>query len=264
MTRATGCTNPSQAAGVAAEGFRWELARPDGEIAFREAGHARDVVLLHGLGMSSAYFARLAKALHAGGCSPIAPDVPGLSRGSSRANWRLHFDLVTRWADRVGIVGAAWVGHSLGCNLVARIATQRPDLVRCAALIAPLAPGIQFLQVRSLALLMHDALRETRESVGYAVRGAFDTGLLDYWRTFREYAPMLRDPAAIAPGALIIAGTDDPFRNPNWPAVQVPGAHGCHVTHATETATALLPWIARGGRSSDPEAVKGAAQLVHR
>ncbi|MFZ2492124.1 MAG: alpha/beta fold hydrolase [Thermoanaerobaculia bacterium] len=249
MPRAAGVGRTSPEPGAASEAFRWELVRPQGEIAFREAGRARDVVLLHGLGMSSAYFARLAKALHTGGCSPIAPDVPGLSRGSSSASWRQHFDLVTRWADSVGISSAAWVGHSLGCNLVARIANQRPDLVRCAALIAPLTPGRHFLRLRSFALLMHDALRETRESFGFAVLGALDTGLIRCWRTFREYQPTLGDPAEIAPGALIIAGANDPFRDPNWPAVQVPGAHGCHITHPSETASALLPWLTRDHHS---------------
>jgi pimeloyl-ACP methyl ester carboxylesterase len=57
--------------------FSWGISGFTSGIAHRQAGQRRDIVLVHGLGMSSAYFVRLARELFDRGWNPIAPDIPG-------------------------------------------------------------------------------------------------------------------------------------------------------------------------------------------
>src|SRR5260370_17997178 len=65
------------------EGFSWVPSGVTSGIVHREAGRARDVVLIHGLGMSSAYFDKFARALFNRGRSPIAPDLPGFGESDN-------------------------------------------------------------------------------------------------------------------------------------------------------------------------------------
>ena len=112
--------------------FAWPIRGWHEGIAHREAGRWRDVVLLHGLGMSSAYFARFARALFDRGWSPVAPDLRGFGESSDGppASPNDHAIQLAAWADAIGIRNAVWVGHSIGCNVVAHLSTARPDLVR--------------------------------------------------------------------------------------------------------------------------------------
>jgi pimeloyl-ACP methyl ester carboxylesterase len=92
--------------------FAWGLAGFNGGIAHREAGHARDVVLIHGLGMSSAYFVRFARALFDRGMSPIAPDLPGFGKSANARAMtpREHAERLAAWADEVHV--GMWSGSA--------------------------------------------------------------------------------------------------------------------------------------------------------
>jgi pimeloyl-ACP methyl ester carboxylesterase len=94
--------------------FGWGVAGWTEGIAHRQAGHRRDVVLVHGLGMSSAYFVRFARALYDRGFDPIAPDLPGFgeSVNASPADPATHARQLAAWAERIGIRDALWIGHS--------------------------------------------------------------------------------------------------------------------------------------------------------
>src|SRR5207253_2889448 len=112
--------------------FRWGIAGWHEGIAWREAGRARDTVLVHGLGMSSAYFRDFARELFAAGRDPVAPDLRGFGHSENAAAMspEQHAAELAAWADHAGIRHAQWIGHSTGCAVIAALAVLRPDLVR--------------------------------------------------------------------------------------------------------------------------------------
>src|SRR6185295_14941358 len=62
--------------------FSWAFGGLVGGVAFREAGRRRDIVLVHGLGMSSAYFRPLARALFDRGFDAVGVDLPGFGEST--------------------------------------------------------------------------------------------------------------------------------------------------------------------------------------
>lgn len=226
--------------------FAWRVVRPPEGLAYRESGGRHDVVLLHGLGMSSSYFAALARELGRRGYGAVAPDVPGFGRSAQIAGStpEEHSRVLAQWADRLGISGATWVGHSLGCNLVLRVAAARPDLVKRTALIGLVAQQRKLFSLRLIFCFARDAFHENGATYRFALRGMHQAGLLRWWNTWRHYLPELSAPPTFADGSLVIAGAHDPFTDRTQTrAVEVPGAHGCHVTHPRETAAVLANWM---------------------
>ena len=218
--------------------FSWALAGWSGGVAYRQAGRAPNVVLVHGLGMSSSYFVRLAEALFDLGLSPIAPDLPGFGESvDGRASSpKEHADLLAVWADMSGIEDAIWVGHSTGCNAVARVAQTRPDLVHATVHIGPLwRKGSAWSLLPRLLL---DAFREPLGLFPFVIRGYWRTGFARWVKTFRRYAVELRyEP----PPGLLMVGYRDPLVDRDWIAnfIVVPGAHACLFSNPREVATAL-------------------------
>ena len=218
--------------------FSWPISGWTGGVAYRQAGRFRDIVLVHGLGMSSAYFARLAEVLFADQWSPIAPDLPGFgeSRDSAGAGPKEHAELLAQWADVVGIEEAVWVGHSIGCNVIGHLAELRPDLVASAVYIGPLWRGRSPWLL--LGSLLVDAFREPLALFGFVARAYWRTGARRLLKTFRCYiADMRRD----APAGLMIVGRRDPLvdRTTITNFMSVPGAHACHFSHPRGTANVI-------------------------
>ncbi|MDQ3280070.1 MAG: alpha/beta fold hydrolase [Acidobacteriota bacterium] len=218
--------------------FAWGIAGWTNGIAHRQAGRRRDIVLIHGLGMSSAYFSRLARALFDGGWNPIAPDLPGFGES---ANARAggadeHANALASWADALGIRDAVWLGHSIGCNAVARLAELRPDLVRSSVMVGPLWTTRPYPQLRTFANLAIDAFREPLALYRYVLPAYWRTGIWRWFWTWRRFLSTLR---ATPPNALFIAGERDPIPDrTRVKVVHVKGAHACVFSHAKEVAAA--------------------------
>jgi pimeloyl-ACP methyl ester carboxylesterase len=216
-------------------------------IAHRQAGRRRDIVLIHGLGMSSAYFERLAAALFGDGWNPIAPDLPGFgeSTNAPAGDAAEHARQLIAWADALGIRDAVWLGHSIGCNSVAHVARMRPDLVRRAVLVGPLWTRSRFPQTRIFLRLALDAFREPLSLFRSVFSAYWRTGLARWWRTARRFARDVACAPDVPAESLMIAGADDPI--PDRTCVKVeeaPGAHACVYSHAREVAD-----VARRARS---------------
>jgi pimeloyl-ACP methyl ester carboxylesterase len=121
-----------------------------------------DYVLVHGIGVSSRYFLPLAAELAKRGRVWVL-DLPGYGgspkppRAVSMAD---HADVVARFIREAGIERPVIVGHSMGCQVVARTSLRHPGLVRRVVLLAPTMPhDARTFGVASLRLL-HDVLRE--------------------------------------------------------------------------------------------------------
>jgi pimeloyl-ACP methyl ester carboxylesterase len=221
--------------------FVWSIAGWNDGIAHRQSRRAADIVLIHGLGMSSRYFKRFARALHARGWSPIAPDLPGFgfSVDGVAAGPQEHTQILARWADAIGIRNAVWVGHSISCNTVAHVMRTRPDLCRATVMIGPLWTARRHATLRLVFSLALDALREPLPLYRDVLAAYWRCGLARWFATLRRYGSDIR---SAPPDALMIAGVRDPLPDRTCVrATEVPGAHACHFSHPDETADALTP-----------------------
>jgi pimeloyl-ACP methyl ester carboxylesterase len=99
------------------------------------------LVLLHGLGASSAFWRPVADEL-AGKARTLVPDLLGFG-ASIRLGTHFHLDdqaaAVTRLVERHGGGPVVLVAHSYGAAVAVAVATDRPDLVRRLVLINPAA-----------------------------------------------------------------------------------------------------------------------------
>lgn len=227
----------------ASSAFGWGLSGWTNGMAHRQAGRRQDVVLVHGLGMSSAYFVRFARALFDRGWNPIAPDLPGFgeSVNAPATGPAEHARILAEWADALAIKNAVWIGHSIGCNTVAHLAQLRPDLVRRAAYIGPLWTITGHPQLRFFPRLALDAFREPLSLYRFVMPAYWRTGLWRWWQTWRRYVPDLA--TSPPPDGTFIAGTGDPLPDDaRMTVTRVPGAHACHFSNGAEVAGVLEVW----------------------
>jgi pimeloyl-ACP methyl ester carboxylesterase len=234
------------------DGFSWGLSGWSEGIAHREAGAARDFVLIHGLGMSSSYFGRLARELFERGVSPTAPDLPGFGESidGQPGGPEAHAEILAAWADRLQIRDARWAGHSTGCHAVAHLALRRPDLVREVFFLSPLWSESRHPARRLAVDLLADTWREPLALYPRVLRDYWRSGLWRWWRTFRLHWPDFRSFVAPSRPFHMLAGADDPLVDHvttrklcAGARLDLPGAHAMHFSHPGETAEALLSMV---------------------
>lgn len=220
--------------------FGWGVAGYVDGIAYRDARRTRTHVLVHGLGMSSAYFEPLARALHARGCGPVAPDLPGFgesanARAMSPAE---QAQVLASWADALAIRDATWIGHSTGCHAVAHLAAARPDVVRDAVYIGALWRRTRFRTLSIAAALALDAFREPARLWPAIVRAYWRCGLARWVATFFRGLHDTRCDAKPERGTFI-TGDRDPLvdRSCITNVHEVPGAHACFARDPEATAS---------------------------
>lgn len=226
--------------------FSWGIAGWTNGIAHRQAGRRRELVLVHGLGMSSTYFEPIARALFERGVDPIAPDIPGFgeSVNAPPGGPAEHARILAEWADALAIRNATWAGHSIGCNAVAHLARMRPDLVKRPIFIGPLWTKSRQPQARLFARLFVDAFREPLTLYRHVVPNYWRTGMARWWMTWRRFLPDIVCPP---PEGLCVAGERDPIPDRRCTLLNdVPGAHACIFSNADEAAEVML----RGSRPS--------------
>jgi pimeloyl-ACP methyl ester carboxylesterase len=184
------------------------------------APRAPTFVLVHGIGTSHRYFARLHTELASLG-DTVAVDLPGFG-GVGKPGQRLsvadHARLLGAVFDQFGWSEVVVVGHSMGAEFVTELARVRPDLVSHLVLIGPVTDPRRATAVKQGLALARDTLREPM------------TGnllvLADYIRCgprwfFSQLRPMLdyRTDLAVrsveAP-TLVIRGGNDPVARASW------------------------------------------------
>ena len=105
------------------------------------AGGSR-VVLLHGLGASSAFWRPVAAGLGAAGARTVVPDLLGFA-GSIRLGTHFHLDdqaaAAVRLIEGHGAGPVVLAAHSYGAAVAVTVARDRPDLVRRLVLVTPAA-----------------------------------------------------------------------------------------------------------------------------
>ena len=242
--------------------FSWSVAATGG-MAFRESGRDRHFVLVHGLGMSSAYFRPFAEALHARGADAIAPDLPGFGESvdAPPAGADGHARALATWADALNVRGAVWVGHSTGANAVAHLARMRPDLVRFAIFLSPVWSE-RVTIARRVGELLLDATREPWSLFVAVLRAYWRAGLARWFGTFRRLIPDMRTMPEVSGACAVVAGARDPLLDREAARavdanarIDLPGAHAAHYSHPDDMAEAILligPFVRRNYIIGEP------------
>lgn len=233
------------------------------------------VVLVHGLIVSSRTMRPLAQAL-----SPhvrvLAPDLPGFGRSRGGPALGVHglADALVDWLDALEVERAAFVGSSMGCQLVTSLAARHPERVACAVLQGP--SGEPRPLWRMLGALLMDVLQKGATRLPWIMlRDLYDAGLrrgLGTLQALRADPFDLRLPAAECP-ALVVRGTRDVYVSRAWAEhvarllprgrlVELPGAdHTVNFTAPERLARLILPFVLghpRPRQAPEPELV-GAA-----
>lgn len=116
------------------------LPRPDGVLAYDDAGTGPLVVAIPGMGDLRTTYDELRHALLAAGYRVVTTDLRG--HGDSTPDFTSYGDEATA-ADVVALVEhlgagpAVLVGNSMGASAAAVVAADRPDLVRALVLLSP-------------------------------------------------------------------------------------------------------------------------------
>lgn len=216
----------------------------------RDDGDGPVFVLVHGIGVSSRYFQPTAAELARLGRVYLV-DLPGYGAAPDpKRDVSLddHADVLAAFLSASAIGAPVVVGHSMGAQVVARLALRHPGLVSSIVLMAPTLPPEARTFRRAIGRLLRDGLREPPivnliATADYLIRCGIPYGL-------RQMPHLLGDrletivPAITLP-TLVIAGHRDPIAPSAWSqhvASLIPGARfaeviGAHVVMFTDPET---------------------------
>ncbi|GGA58373.1 hydrolase [Pseudoclavibacter endophyticus] len=232
-----------------------------------ESRHPADTpvfVLLHGIGVSHRYHARLHRRL-AAASTVISIDLPGFAGLPKPLD---DVDVATMASALAGLLHAlrlgpvVLVGHSMGTQWAVETAVQRPDLVTNVVLIGPVTDDRRrtaMAQFRSLAL---DSLGELPWTNVMVYTDYVRCGIPWYLTQLRHMLAYRIEErvAEVRVPVLIIRGARDPIAREDWcrrlrqraPAstlVRIP--HGHHVVQRSAPGavmSAILAHVTSTGR----------------
>lgn len=192
-------------------------------LAYKEEPHPRHqqpLVLVHGLGMSSDSFRRLLPLL-VPDFYVIAIDLPG-SGGSAKPKAALTLDDLVRvligWLDALGLERVDLLGHSLGAQVVGRLAARHPERVHRLVLVScppdPSAPKAW----QNLLRLARDATMEPFEVILQSAQDYVRVIPSSMWRTLKKALRAdAQDVARRIPvPTLVVRGERDPVITQEW------------------------------------------------
>lgn len=217
-----------------------------------DAEQALPVVLVHGLGMSARTYEALMDEL-AGGPRLVALDLPGCGNSSSGGSIATPTELaglLWAWLDARGLDRVVLVGHSLGCQVITRLAAQRPGRVASLILLSPApdpeAGGAFQTTLRLVAGAVFEPVRFFRYAIVDFIKARLHRSfrvlmqamtVLDYDIVRSVEAPALiirgdRDAVSTAAGARRLAETYPDARMEEIPK----SAHAIHIDAADRIA----------------------------
>lgn len=186
------------------------------------------IVLVHGLGVSHRYWARLRRVLPA-----AAPDL----RGDSVEEMAASLVAVLTGPSLL-------VANSLGCQVAAEVAARRPELVEGMVLIGPTWDPSAPTATQQAIRLWHAAFREEPSLLPLLAWEYVHWSPLRFTRVVRS---MLRHPVAdrlaeASAPVVVVRGEHDPICGPAWARlaagvgrgdfVEIRGAaHAAHWSH---------------------------------
>lgn len=205
------------------------------------------LVLVHGLGVSSDYWARLLPIV-AARRRVYALDLPGFGRSDNPATILNSVEMaraVAAWMGALGLRRAQLLAHSQGAQIAGELAVGWPDLV-ASLVLAGATIGLRDPILLRLALrLLRDISREDRSLLPVVVPAYLRAG---FWRMLRTSTVLNNEDTAATLARLhipimVVRGARDPVVTawsveqlvraaPQARSVSVPHApHGLHWSH---------------------------------
>jgi pimeloyl-ACP methyl ester carboxylesterase len=228
-------------------------------------------VLVHGIGVATRYFTRLAPLLaRSGGVHAV--ELPGFGsapRQSTTMSIEEHAAMLTAYVVGAGLAAPLLVGHSMGTQIVVEAALQRPELFpRIVGMGGVVDPRERSALLQGLRLA-EDMLFETPPSNWAVLRDYARTGPRWYLKTVPVMLGYKTEEAlpALAADTLLIRGARDPICRHDWAEdmarliprsrlVEVPGsAHVVMYTAPARVAGEILAH-ARHGTAAGMEAAR--------
>lgn len=178
-------------------------------------------VLVHGIGVSSRYFHPAAAQLAKHGPVYLV-DLPGYGaapdpkRDVTIAD---HARVLARFLESVGASNPVIVGHSMGSQVVSRLAVDHPDVSDRIVLMAPtLEPELRTFW-RAVGSLLVDGTREPLDVIAINISDYFIRCGVPY--ALRQMPHLLEDRIEdrlpeVHARTLIIRGDRDPIVSPEW------------------------------------------------
>jgi pimeloyl-ACP methyl ester carboxylesterase len=209
---------------------RWEAA---------PAGGSGTFVLVHGIGMSSRYFERLADELSSYG-SVFAVDLPGFG-SAPNPDRQLSIEagaaLLAEFVRSEGLEDAVLVGHSMGTQFVVETAAVHPTRIGAIVLVGPVVDERAPMPWQQGMRLGRDMLRETPLANWIVATDYLRSGIRWYLTelpVMLGYRTEERLPLVAVP-VLVLRGDRDPIAPRGWSLrlaetaqsgqlVEVPGA----------------------------------------
>lgn len=198
-----------------------EVVEREGEVDGRKVGilecdgGGSVVVLVHGLGLSAGVWRPHLPLLARAGHRVLAPDLPGFGRSDDPATG-YAVPQTAEWLERFtraeALPAAAWVGHSVSCQFLLRLARLHPDRVTALVLAAPTGERHGGRRVRAqLRGLAVDAFQERPGLVAGVVRRYLRSPVaaIRMWMGARNHRPEADADGVRAP-TLLVLGKDDP------------------------------------------------------
>ncbi|GAA1419034.1 alpha/beta hydrolase [Agrococcus citreus] len=216
------------------------------------------VVLVHGIGMSSRYLARLHDALlpHANVASVDLPGFGGLPKPRRELGIEAMAAALAEVVGSLGLEPVVLVGHSMGSQWVVELARLRPDLVARVVVIGPVADVAHRTPTAQLRALAVDSLLEPPTTNWIVSTDYVRCGVPWY---LAQLGPMLSYPieervADLAVPLLVIRGERDPIASTRWCRLVRDSAPDARLVH--------IPRSPHNAQRSAPRAV-AAAILAH-
>jgi pimeloyl-ACP methyl ester carboxylesterase len=175
-------------------------------------------VLVHGIGVASRYFRRLAPLLAEHG-RVLTVELPGFGQAPKpRRVQRVedHGDLLAAYLASIGCTDAVLVGHSMGTQIVVDAALKHP--VRALTLIGPVTDPDARSAVRQGWRLFLDTLRESPASNWIVLTDYARCGPSWYLRTLPSMLgyDLERMLPQVAVPATVVRGSRDPIAPRQW------------------------------------------------
>lgn len=217
------------------------------------------VILVHGLGMSSRYMVPLARHL-APHVRVYAPDLPGFGLSEKPCRVLTVAELaeaLAAWTRAAGVTRAAFVGNSLGCEVLVELALAHPALVDRLVLQGPTPDPEARTLFRQVVGFFAIAPYERWSLAWVALTDYLRGGIGRYIVTLRSMVDNRIGEKArrVTQPTLVIWGTRDDIvpedfvvrladALPNGRLAIIPdAAHGINYSHPEAFTAAVLPFL---------------------